>query len=258
MIQFTLQCFLLTFFAACSAQTTPRDLQQLEWLVGNWRGQANGAHFYEQWERVSATEMSNITYSLCNGAAVIGERGTIRLQDGQVIAGGEKDKWRLTRLTHNEAVFENPEIAYAQKITHRLTAEGKWHARIESKQGVNEYLLMRVAPLAELTKQKPPFLSGRFTGEGTSPQKTVRMIADFSVQDGQPRLLVSSPDNQTKDVPALRLCYDASQLKFALDDGAQEIEFVAEIRGDELIGKATNDNIPVTLRLRREPAVQPK
>lgn len=258
MLPFTLQCLLLTFFAACSPQTAPHDLQPLDWLVGNWRGQANGAHFYERWERVSATEMSNINYRLCNGEAMIGERGGIRVQGNQIVAGGEKDKWRMTRLTQNEVVFENPDIAYAQKITHRLTPEGQWHARIESKQGVIEYRLTRVAPLSELTKQKPPYLSGRFTGEGISPQKSVRMMADFSVQEGQPRLLVSSPDNQAKAVPARRLCYDATQLKFALDDGAQEIEFVAEIRGDEIIGKATDEKIPVTLRLRREPAVQPK
>lgn len=262
MFQPTMQCMLLALLATCSTQTAPPDLKQLDWLVGNWRGQANGANFYESWERVNATELSNVNYSLCNGAAVIAERGAIRLSGGQIMMGGDKQQWRLTRLADNEAVFENRDIGFAQKITHRLTPAGQWHARIEHQNGVTEYTLTRVAPLAELTKQRQQFLSGRFTGEGATSKKTVRMIADFSVQDGQPRLLVSSPDNQAGDVPALRLCYDASQLKFALPDGesagAREIEFVAEIRGDELIGKAINDNISVTLRLRREPAMRPK
>lgn len=252
MLQFTLQCLLLTIFAACSPQTAPRDLQQLEWLVGNWRGQTNGAHFYERWERVNATEMSNINYSLCNGEAVISDRGSIRLQDDQIIAGGEKDKWRMTRLSKNEVVFENPDIAYAQKITHRLTPEGQWHARIEGKQGVIEYLLTRVAPLSELTKQKPQPISGRFVGTGETPEKNVPMIFALSAQEGQQRILVSSPDGQHKDVPAQRVCYDPPQLKFALDDGGQTLEFVAEHKGDELIGKATNGKMPITLRLRRE------
>jgi Domain of unknown function (DUF6265) len=258
MFQLTMQCVVWALMATCPTQSAPQDFKQLDWLVGNWRGQSQGANFYESWERVSATELSNLNYSLCNGQAVVAERGAIRLAGNQITMGGEKDQWRLTRLTGNEAVFENPDIAYARKITHRLTPEGNWHARIEHQNGVLEYTLTRVAPLAELTKQKPQFIRGRFTGTGASPERTVQLIANFSAQDGQPRLLVSSPERQIKDVPALRLCYDASQLKFALSDGAQEIEFIAELNGDEIIGKATNNRTPVTLRLRREPAVKPK
>lgn len=254
MFQFTMHYLLLALLAACTTQTAPPDLKQLDWLVGAWRGQAGGANFYESWERVSATELSNINYSVCNGAAVITERSAVRLTGNQITMGGDKHQWRLTRLASNEAVFENPDISFAQKITHRLTPAGQWHARIEHQNGVLEYTLTRIAPLAELTKQKPQFLSGRFTGTVTVPDKTDRLIADFSVQDGQPRLLVSAPDRQIKDVPALRLCYDPPQLKFALPDGAQEVEFVAEIRGDEISGKASTDKMPITLRLRREPA----
>ncbi len=262
MLQFISSLFLLLMFTTCRAQTALGDFKKTEWLLGNWRGQANGANFYESWERVNDREWSNVNYNLCNGQQVIGERGGLRLVDGKIVAGGDKNQCRATLITENEIVLENPEIAYARKITHRLTPAGQWHARIEHQNGVLEYTLTRVAPLAELTKLKPHYLSGRFSGQVTTPAKTAQMTADFSVRDGQPRMLVSSPENHAKEVPALRLCYDqrddTTQLKFALPDGTQEIEFVAEIRGDEIIGKATDEKIPVTLRLRRAPAVQPK
>jgi hypothetical protein len=261
MLKFISSLLLLLMFTHCQAQTTADDFKKLEWLLGNWRGQANGANFYESWERVNDREWSNVNYSLCNGRQVIGEHGALRVVDGKIVMGGGKAQWRAMRITEHEIVLENPDIAYAQKITHRLTPAGQWHARIEQQNGVLEYTLTKVAPLAALTKQQPPYLSGRFSGQVTTPGKTAQMIADFSVQDGQPRLLVSAPENQAQEIPARRLCYDQSdgttQLKFALPDGAQEIEFVAEIRGDEIIGKVTKGNLPVTLRLRRAPAVQP-
>ncbi len=202
MIQFTRYCLLLMIFASCSAQTPPSDLKQLEWLLGNWRGQANGANFYESWERVSANEFSNLNYTLCNGEIVIGERGGLRRENGGIVAGGEKDRWRLTRLTDREAVLENPSIAYARKITHRLTDEGQWHARIEGSQGVIEYTLTRVAPPAELTRRKPQPIRGRFAGTVETPGKEVPVVFDFAAENGRQEIRVSSPDNGRKDVPA--------------------------------------------------------
>jgi hypothetical protein len=252
MLRSILCLFLLLALSTCTAQTAPNDFKKLEWLLGNWRGQANGAYFYESWERVSGAELSNINYSLCDGQAVISERGAIRLQGGEIVAGGGKDLWKLTRLTDDEAVFENPAIGYAQKITHRLTPEGAWHARIEGKQGVIEYTLTRVALLAELTKQKPQPIVGRFTGAVEAGEKRVPVIFDFDSHEGRQRILISSPDKSRTNIPAERVCYDPPQLRFSVDDGGRKLDFVTEYSGDAITGKVVNDQTAATLRLKRE------
>jgi hypothetical protein len=91
MLQFISSLVLLLLLSTYEAQTAPADLKQLEWLLGNWRGQANGANFYESWERVNDHEWSNVNYSLCNGAQVIGERSTLRIANGKVVMGGTKN-----------------------------------------------------------------------------------------------------------------------------------------------------------------------
>jgi hypothetical protein len=149
-------------------------------------------------------------------------------------------------------VLENPDIAYAQKITHRLTPGGQWHARIEGKSGVVEYTLTRMPPLTELAGQPLQLITGRFTGVMAFRGKEDKVIFVFDAPQGAPRVLVSAPDRGIIDAPAKQICYDPPQLKFTLEDNGQRIEFLTIYNGAEISGKTTNDKMPITIWLTKD------
>ncbi len=254
MLRFLVTLSILSLLSCGAPQRTANDFSKLNWLLGNWKGKAGEVHFYEEWKRVSDTEFSNINYSLCNGEAVIAERGAFRLEGTEIYSGGGKDRWRVTHLTDQEVVLENPDIAYARKITHRRTPEGKWHARIEGQQGVIEYLLTRIESREELTRQQPRPIIGRYTGEASFEEKRFPVVFNFEVRDGRQELRISDPTKERPDVLARQLCYDPPQLKFVFDDGPTTTEFVVEVTQDEIIGTGrVKSRPPIKVRLKKAP-----
>lgn len=124
------------------AQMNSTDLEKLSWIIDRWVSNDGESTSYEHWEKVSETQFTGGSETVKNGDTVFTEKLKIELIDGSVyyIADVAHNpapvKFKLTFLTDSEAVFENPEHDFPQKISYKYI-EGNLNASIEgpSKKG---------------------------------------------------------------------------------------------------------------------------
>lgn len=124
------------------SQMTSSDLEKLSWIIDRWVSSNGESTSYEHWEKVSETQFIGGSETIKNGDTVFSEKLKIELIDGSVyyIADVAHNpapvKFKLTFLTDSEAVFENPEHDFPQKISYKYI-DGNLNASIEgpSKSG---------------------------------------------------------------------------------------------------------------------------
>jgi hypothetical protein len=114
----------------CFAQRNPAEpnMSKLDWLVGKWtRTNARpGTSGYEQWERKSLTELKGFGARIKGSDTTITERTTLLLKDNAIyyvadVKENEKPVYfKLTQLTDNSFVCENPEHDFPKMITYTL------------------------------------------------------------------------------------------------------------------------------------------
>jgi hypothetical protein len=109
-------CLFISFIM--SAQ----DIRQLSWLSGDWHSDDGVT---EIWMSPEGGTMPGISRTIINGRTVNYEFMIIRSQGDSLfftaIPSGQKETtFRLTSLTSNEAVFENPEHDFPKKISYSL------------------------------------------------------------------------------------------------------------------------------------------
>lgn len=112
------------------------DMQKLSWIIDRWVSTQGESISYEHWEKTSETLFTGGSETIKNGDTIFAEKLKIELIEGNIyyIADVSHNpahvKFKLTRLTDTEAVFENPEHDFPQKITYKHI-EGSLHASIE-------------------------------------------------------------------------------------------------------------------------------
>lgn len=131
-------------------QAPPANLQQLNWMVGDWVGTYNGAPFFESWRMVNDSLMLNFSIEVSPVDTVLKENGYIKLTPEGLIHGGENYTWKMDKLTDDEVVFVNPNIPYATRISWRHDANDHWITDIENPKGRIGYDLTRVDWLAPI------------------------------------------------------------------------------------------------------------
>lgn len=124
--------------AAAPGQTGQHTVDDLAWLSGCWNG--GGERVYqEQWMKPSGRTMLGMSRTVFNGQTV--EYEFLRLHEagnGDIFytarpSGQNEASFKLVRLSNDEAVFENPEHDFPQRIIYRLNADSSLTARIEGK-----------------------------------------------------------------------------------------------------------------------------
>lgn len=131
---------LLIFTAMSQSQT---DIEKLSWVLDRWISSDGESTSYEHWVKVDNNHFKGGSETIKNGDTVFAEILDIKTIDGSVyyIADVPHNpapvKFKLTFLTDNEAVFENPEHDFPKKISYKQV-EGNLHASIEGpgKNGV--------------------------------------------------------------------------------------------------------------------------
>lgn len=112
------------------------DMQKLSWIVDRWIATDGESKSYEHWEKTSETLFTGGSETVKNGDTVFSEKLQIELIDGNIyyIADVSHNpapvKFKLTKLTDSEALFENPEHDFPQKISYKQV-DGNLHASIE-------------------------------------------------------------------------------------------------------------------------------
>lgn len=106
---------------------TYEKLKLPEWLIGNWTNDMDGVRVTEIWEKGEGVLLGK-SYSIRNNDTISSERIQL-IQEGDhmwyipVVKNqneGEIVKFKLTSLTTNQLVFENPEHDFPQKIHYTL------------------------------------------------------------------------------------------------------------------------------------------
>jgi len=125
---------IITGFAAGIHHTPPQhnDIRKALWLIGEWQHQTARGILYERWKQTSNTSLAGKSYYLNNKDTTVLETITIK-QDKQnlwyipTVTGqnnGKAVSFKLTEITIDKMVFENPEHDFPQKITYRrITAD---------------------------------------------------------------------------------------------------------------------------------------
>lgn len=134
------------------AQPNPAELKmnKLGWLVGKWtRTNARpGTSGYEQWGRASLTELKGFGARITGKDTTITERTTLVLKDNAIyyIADVKENEhpvyFKLTQLTDNSFICENPEHDFPKMIAYTLNGN-KLKATISGDGKSIDYLFIK-------------------------------------------------------------------------------------------------------------------
>ena len=118
-------------FAATLATAQPAEAPDLDWLAGYWLSCDDGREVSETW----SDRRGN---SMIGGSATVGRSGNSSFEltridfsrgPGQVYfiaqpSGQPSAEFRLVRSSPSEAVFENPEHDFPQRVIYRRQGDG--------------------------------------------------------------------------------------------------------------------------------------
>ena len=120
------------------AQSPKPTLNDLGWLAGCWEANLRGREVNEQWMKPSGGIMLGMARTVAQGKAAEFEFTQIREdKDGSIYyvakpSGQSEASFKLVKLKNKEAVFENPQHDFPQRIIYRLEADGSLFARVEA------------------------------------------------------------------------------------------------------------------------------
>lgn len=121
-----------------AAQTGPVfKLEDLAWLSGDWEAGAGRSQIDEHWTPVAGGSLIGMSRTVAGGKTVFYEYLRIETRgDGIYYVAHPKARnpgtdFKLTRLSGQEAVFENPSHDFPKRISYRKNSDGTLTARIE-------------------------------------------------------------------------------------------------------------------------------
>lgn len=120
-----------------SSATAVVAINQLGWLAGHWRMEKGGRVVDEQWMAPAAGVMLGMARTIARGKVV--EHEFIQIREGPggalffiAMPSGQKEAaFQIVSLSATEAVFENLQHDFPQKITYALQPDGSLLASIE-------------------------------------------------------------------------------------------------------------------------------
>jgi hypothetical protein len=155
---------LLCSFAAISLMSSSAPAQPVErmaWLAGCWQGQSGEPGTIEQWLPPAGGAMLGMSRTIRQGQMAEYEFMQLRqLPDGTLAfvpqpSGRPPTTFRLLRLGEAEAVFENPEHDFPQRVTYVRPEAARLAASIEGvRNGTSrriEFAFLRVSCDAQVT-----------------------------------------------------------------------------------------------------------
>jgi Domain of unknown function (DUF6265) len=148
---------LLASAAHAQAPATPPTLQDFAWLAGHWRIESGDRVVDEQWMAPAGGLMMGMARNIQGGKVREYEFTLLRQEpNGDILYIANPSKqtetaFKLTSLRGGEAVFENPQHDFPQKVLYARQADGSLLAAIEGpgrdgKPRRVEYPFKRVTP----------------------------------------------------------------------------------------------------------------
>ena len=103
-------------------------LNKLDWFIGSWTGVTSESIFTETWQKVNDTLFTGQSYFIKGSDTLSSETISLQQHDTSVfyvpLVEGQNDNkpifFKLTYSDGTNAVFENPEHDFPQKIVYQL------------------------------------------------------------------------------------------------------------------------------------------
>ncbi|MGZ5434654.1 MAG: DUF6265 family protein [Pyrinomonadaceae bacterium] len=134
-------CTTVLLLIACFeglAQSPKPTINDLSWLAGCWEANLRGREANEQWMKPGGGIMLGMARTVAQGKAAEFEFTQIREDKAGSIyyvakpSGQAEASFKLVKLQNKEAVFENPQHDFPQRIIYRLQRDGSLFARVEA------------------------------------------------------------------------------------------------------------------------------
>jgi hypothetical protein len=132
---------LLVLPGVVAAEDACMSLEQAEFLLGSWQSDTQGTRFIEHWRRDNGNGFRGVAEAMRDGERIQQEVMTLRVVGGQLIyaADPEQDgsyvEFAGVRCFRDEAVFENPEHDFPQRLHYRLDESGTLVAVVSDLEG---------------------------------------------------------------------------------------------------------------------------
>ena len=129
--------WLVCSLAAMMAQTAqPTRVTDLAWIAGHWQGTKGKSQIEEHWLPPSGGAMLAVSRTLVENRMTAFEFLRIEERDDVIYyvaqpQGRPPTDFRLIRISAREAIFENAQHDFPQRIIYRLEGEDELVARIE-------------------------------------------------------------------------------------------------------------------------------
>jgi hypothetical protein len=139
---------------AADLQTgAPAKFKKLHWLAGRWESTANkpGQTGSETWSAISAGKMSGLGATLKGKDTVFVEHLMLEIKgddifyNAQVTRSAKPVLFKLTSITDDSFVCENPQHDFPKKITYKLTGN-RIYATISGNGKTIPYNFIKAAP----------------------------------------------------------------------------------------------------------------
>ena len=121
------------------AQTQPKPtINDLSWFAGCWEANMRGNQVNEQWMKPAGGTMLGMARTVTMGKTIEFEFTQIREdKDGAIYyiakpSSQAEASFKLVKLEHKEAVFENLQHDFPQRIIYRQESDGSLFARVEA------------------------------------------------------------------------------------------------------------------------------
>jgi hypothetical protein len=130
-----------TFNHTRASGTTP-TIAELAWMSGDWQTVAGGrAQVEEHWTLPSGGTMIGMGRTVVNNKTAefeflrIEQRGDDIFYVAHPNAQCPQTDFKLTRLTKQEVVFENPEHDFPKRVIYRKNSDGSLVAKVDAGEG---------------------------------------------------------------------------------------------------------------------------
>lgn len=130
-------CIVFVLAVGAEAQVPKPTLNDLSFLAGCWEFKANGREINEQWMKPAGGVLLGMGRTVANGELREYEFTQIKQdKDGAIFyvakpSGQAEASFKLVKFQNKEAVFENLEHDFPQRIIYRLQSDGSLFARVE-------------------------------------------------------------------------------------------------------------------------------
>lgn len=121
-------------YALTSASATTID--ELDWLTGCWQSTSEGRQTTEHWMKPAGRTMLGVSRTISGDRTVEFEFMRIQQEEGGAVylmaipSGQREARFKLTKASPREVVFENPTHDFPQKISYRLDSKDSLLGRI--------------------------------------------------------------------------------------------------------------------------------